>query len=159
VDHPPNVPAGSLPRLFPLPQGAHTPGELKQPRTGLAGRTACGNLGVVNDDESTAAPEYENGWRWQDPRWQEWTGNEPVNLLLEAVRRAVDIRDRTAARTNLSARAVILVDVLNALCKSLQVDDSDIWNGSDLWNDPEFGEGYDEGAFWKARSEGREKRT
>ncbi len=54
---------------------------------------------------------------------------------------------------------MILVDVLNALCKALQVDGSDIWNGSDLWNAPEFGDGYDEGAFWKARSEGREQPT
>ena len=113
----------------------------------------------MNNDESAAAPEHVNGWRWQDPRWQERTGNDPAKLLLEAVRRAVDIRDRTAARTNLSARAVILVDVLNALCKALQVDGSDIWNGSDLWNAPEFGDGYDEGAFWKARSEGREQPT
>jgi hypothetical protein len=49
----------------------------------------------------------------------------------------------------------MLVDVLNALCTSLQVDGSDIWDGSDLWNDSRFGEDYDEAAFWKQRNQNR----
>lgn len=48
---------------------------------------------------------------------------------------------------NLIARPVMLVDVPNALGESLHVSGSDICEGSDLWNDPRFGEGYDEAAF------------
>jgi hypothetical protein len=81
-----------------------------------------------------------NGWRWEDPRWREWTGDDPAKLLLEALRRAVDIRDRNAEQIRLSARPLMLVDVLNALCLSLQVNGSDLWDGSDLWNDPRFGQ-------------------
>lgn len=95
-----------------------------------------------------------NGWRWEDPRWQEWTGSDPAQIVLEAIRRAVDIRDANAHSANLSARPLMLVDVLNALTTSLQVEGSDIWDGSDLWNAPRFGEGYDEAAFWTRRSEG-----
>jgi hypothetical protein len=47
----------------------------------------------------------------------------------------------------------MLVDVLSALGDSLRVSGSDIWDGSDLWHDPRFGEGYDEAAFWKRRSQ------
>lgn len=47
----------------------------------------------------------------------------------------------------------MLVDVLNALGESLQVSGSDIWDGSDLWNAPRFGEGYDESAFWERCSQ------
>ena len=93
-----------------------------------------------------------NGWRWEDPRWQEWTGADPALLVLEAIRRAVDIRDTSAQRINLSARPLMLVEVLNALSESLHVGGSDIWDGSDLWNHPRFGEGYDEAAFWERRS-------
>jgi hypothetical protein len=64
------------------------------------------------------------------------------------MRRAVDIRDTNAHGVNLSARPVILVDVLNMLGKSLQVSGSDIWDGSDLWNAARFGEA----AFWERRS-------
>ena len=77
-----------------------------------------------------------NGWRWEDPRWREWTGNDPAKLLIEALRRGVDIRDRSAERVNLSVRPLMLVDVLNALCKSLQIDGSDLWDRTDLWNGP-----------------------
>jgi hypothetical protein len=94
-----------------------------------------------------------NGWSWSDPRWPEWTGADPENLFLEALRRAVDIRDRNAEGANLSARPVVLVDVLNALGQSLRGRGSDIWDGSDLWNHPRFGEGYDEATFWARRSE------
>lgn len=96
-----------------------------------------------------------NGWRWEDPRWREWTGSDPAKLVLEAIRRAVDIRDVNAPGVNLGARPVMLVAVLNALGESLQVSGSDIWDGSDLWNDPRFGEGYDEAAFWQRRRQGQ----
>ena len=89
-----------------------------------------------------------NGWRWEDPRWSEWAGDDPAKLLLEALRRAVDIRDRTAERITLSDRPLMLVDVLNALGKSLQVSGPDLWDGSGLWNDPPFA-AEDEAAFWK----------
>ena len=89
----------------------------------------------VNDHEPKR-PEYMHGWRWEDPRWREWTGNDAAKILLEALRRAVDIRDTNAQRIALGARPLILVDVLNALSASLKVSGSDIWDGSDLWNAP-----------------------
>jgi hypothetical protein len=88
-----------------------------------------------------------NGWRWEDPRWREWTGDDPAQLLLEALRRAVDIRDRSAEQVRLRARPLMLVDVLNALCTSLQVDGTGIWDGSDLWNGSRFGGDDDESTF------------
>ena len=94
-----------------------------------------------------------NGWRWEDPRWRERTGDDPAKLLLEALRRAADIRDRNVERASLSARTLMLVDVLNALGKSLQVSGSDLSNGSDLWNDPRFTEKEDEAAFWKRHNQ------
>jgi hypothetical protein len=116
------------------------------------GRMACGNLGGVNGDEAATDPSYMNGWRWEDPRWREWTGDDPAKLLLEALRRAVDIRDSNAARISLSARPLMLVDVLNALGKSLQVSRSDLWDGSGLWNNPRF-TAEDEAAFWKRHNQ------
>ena len=104
-------------------------------------------------DHEASEPDYMNGWRWEDPRWQEWTGADPAKLVLEAIRRAVDIRDANARGINLSARPVMLVDVLNTLGESVQVGGSDIWDGSDLWIDPRFGEGYDEAAFWERRNQ------
>jgi hypothetical protein len=47
----------------------------------------------------------------------------------------------------------MLVDMLNALGESLQVGGSNIWDGSDQWNDPRFGEGSDEAAFWERRNQ------
>ena len=105
-------------------------------------------------DNEAAEPDYMNGWRWEDPRWREWTGADPAKLVLEALRRAVDIRDANAGGIQLSVRPLMLVDVLNALGESLQVAGSDIWDGSDLWNDPRFGEGYDEAAFWERHKHG-----
>jgi hypothetical protein len=113
---------------------------------------ACENLGGVNGDEAATDPSYMNGWRWEDPRWREWTGDDPAKLLLEALRRAVDIRDRNAERISLSARPLLLVDVLNALGKSLQVSGSDLWDGSGLWNDPRV-TAEDEAAFWKRHNQ------
>src|ERR1700683_950018 len=65
--------------------------------------------GAVSDHEAATAPEYMNGWSWADPRWREWTGADPAKLVLEAIRRAVDIRDTNADETRLSARPVMLV--------------------------------------------------
>jgi hypothetical protein len=96
-----------------------------------------------------------NGWRWEDPRWRDWTGDDPAQLLLEALRRAVDIRDRNAEQVRLSARPLMLVDVLNALCTSLQVDGTDIWDRSDLWNDSRFGGDDDEAAFRERRNQNK----
>lgn len=53
-------------------------------------------------------------------------------MLLEALRRAVDIRDTSAQRIALRARPLFLVDVLNALCESMNVDSSDLTSGTDL---------------------------
>ena len=105
-------------------------------------------------DDYQAQPDYMHGWRWEDPRWREWTGADPAKLVLEAIRRAVDIQDANARRIQLSVRPLMLVDVLNALGDSLRVAGSDIWDGSDLWNDPRFGEGYDEAAFRERHKHG-----
>jgi hypothetical protein len=95
-----------------------------------------------------------NGWRWEDPRWREWTANDPVKIVLEALRRAVDIRDTNAQQRTLGSRPVILVDVLNALCASLDVSGPDLWDGTDLWDAPRFGKDYDEAAFWGRHNKG-----
>jgi hypothetical protein len=80
----------------------------------------------VTNDQSQA-PGYTQGWRWEDPRWRDWTSNDPAKLVLEALRRAVDIRDQID-KSRLQARDVMLVDVLNELCAALQVDGSDLWD-------------------------------
>jgi hypothetical protein len=94
-----------------------------------------------------------NGWRWEDSRWREWTEGDPQKLLLEALRRAVDIRDSNAQQFALGARPVMLVDVLNALSVSMHGDVSDLWVGTDLWNAPHPVEKDDEAAFWKRHGE------
>ncbi len=65
-------------------------------------------------------------WRWEDLRWKERTGDDATELVREAVRRAVDVRDWSEG-TGLTARAVFLVDVLNELCATLDVDTADLW--------------------------------
>jgi hypothetical protein len=50
-------------------------------------------------------------------------------LILEALRRAVDIRDRNAEQIALSVRPVMLVQVLNALARSAGVDTGQLWEG------------------------------
>jgi hypothetical protein len=95
-----------------------------------------------------------NGWRWEDPRWPEWTERDPQKLILEALRRAVDIRDTNAQQISLGARLVMLVDVLNAVSESLNADESDLWDGSDLWNARRFVQGDDEAAFWDRHHKG-----
>jgi hypothetical protein len=107
----------------------------------------CGILGSVNDDESQRS-EYMHGWRWEDPRWREWTGSDAAKLLLEALRRAVDIRDTNAQGIALAARPLVLLDVLNALSASLGVSGSDIWDASGPWDAARFTHD-DEDAFWK----------
>jgi hypothetical protein len=106
----------------------------------------------VNDHDSQR-PDYMNGWRWEDPRWRDWTGNDAAKILDEALRRAVDIRDTNAQRIALGARPLILLDVLSALSASLELHGSDIWDGSDLWNVPRFTENDDEAAFWKRHNQ------
>ncbi len=105
------------------------------------------------NDHDPARPDYMHGWRWEDPRWREWTGNDAAKILQEALRRAVDIRDTNAQRIALEARPLILLDVLNTLSASLQVSGSDIWNGSDLWDAPRFTENGDEAEFWKRHNQ------
>lgn len=105
------------------------------------------------NDHDPEHPEYMHGWRWEDPRWREWTGNDSQKLLHEALRRAVDIRDTNAQRIALQSRPLILLDVLNVLSASLQVGGSDIWDGSELWNAPRLVENYDEAAFWKRHNQ------
>ena len=61
-------------------------------------------------------------WKWADRGWHERVGTNPGELAKEALRRAVDIRD-----TGTTTRAVMLVDVLNALCDELDVDTSNLW--------------------------------
>ena len=80
---------------------------------------------------STGRPDSSDpiyGWRWDDPRWRTWTGSDPAKLLFEALRRAVDIRDRSAEHVSLGARPLFMVDVLNELCKAMAVDGSDLWS-------------------------------
>jgi hypothetical protein len=53
---------------------------------------------------------------------------DPKNLVREALRRAVDLRDETIGlgnQTNL--RAIMLVDVLNAIAQAYEVDATDLF--------------------------------
>jgi hypothetical protein len=94
------------------------------------------------------------GWRWEDPHWREWTGSDAGELALEALRRAVDIRDTNAQGIGLGARPLVLLDVLNALSASLGVSASDMWNASGAWNASRFKENDDEAAaFWKRHNQ------
>ena len=65
-------------------------------------------------------------WRWEDLRWRDRARGAAPELVREAVRRAVDIRDWSEG-TGLTSRAVFLVEVLDALCASLEVDTADLW--------------------------------
>ncbi len=65
-------------------------------------------------------------WRWEDLRWRDRMGGDTTQLVREAVRRAVDIRDWSDG-TGLTSRAVFLVEVLNSLCAALEVDTADLW--------------------------------
>ena len=67
------------------------------------------------------------GWRWEDLGWRERVGQDPAKILQEALRRAVDIRDQ-ADKSRIGARTVFLVEVLNELCKVLEIDGSKLWD-------------------------------
>jgi hypothetical protein len=69
-------------------------------------------------------------WRWEDLGWRDRVGSDPESIVREALRRAVDIRDSDAAvaPSGLRARPVFLVDVLNRLCKVLNVRTEDLWD-------------------------------
>jgi hypothetical protein len=72
-------------------------------------------------------PDYIGDWRWEDPAWRERVGQDPVKIVLEALRRAVDIRDHVD-KSQLQARPVFLVDVLNELCAVLAIDGGTLWD-------------------------------
>ncbi len=66
-------------------------------------------------------------WRWEDPTWPDRVGDDPSRIVREALRRAVDIRDKHNSGP-LAARPVFLVDVLNRLCEVLAVETNDLWD-------------------------------
>ena len=61
-------------------------------------------------------------WKWSDRAWRERVESNPEELIKEALRRAVDIRDQ-----GFTPRAVALVDVLNALCALMKIDVENLW--------------------------------
>jgi len=63
-----------------------------------------------------------NEWEWHDQGWLDRTRSDPRELIKEALRRAVDIRD-----LGVTNRAVMLVDVLNAACKTMGIDTENLW--------------------------------
>ena len=85
---------------------------------------------VPQGDASPTLPKYMNGWRWEDMAWRDNVGIDPSKILLEALRRAVDIRDQPD-KSQLRARPVMLVDVLNQLCEVLGVNGHDLWKTDD----------------------------
>jgi len=62
-------------------------------------------------------------WRWEDRGWRDRVGQDPTKIVLEALRRAVDIRDQ-----GVTSRSVLLVDVLNKLCSVLGIDGGQLWD-------------------------------
>jgi hypothetical protein len=76
--------------------------------------------------ESQAA--YMQGWQYGNRLYRE-RNDDAAWLMREALRRAVDIRDKRAGMS-LGARPVMLVDVLNALCTALGHDVN-----APLWSD------------------------
>lgn len=69
-------------------------------------------------------------WNYGDPRWREHAG-DPQWLMREALRRAVDLRDR-GIDSPVGPRPVMLVDVLNALSHALGYETSgNIWSDFD----------------------------
>ena len=78
------------------------------------------------DDPQPPTSEYMGDWRWSDLGWRDKVGQDPAQILREALRRAVDIRDQVD-KSRLSARPVILVDVLNELSSVLGIDSRNIW--------------------------------
>jgi hypothetical protein len=79
-----------------------------------------------SDEERHAGWRTEaesDGWNWSDPHWrQRVETSSALALTLEALRRAVDLRDACAESgegKGLTARALFLVDVLNPLLERL----------------------------------------
>ena len=58
--------------------------------------------------------DFVNGWYWANQNYKHHAGDGDW-LIREALRRAVDIRDRWADGEELSARPLMMVDVLNML--------------------------------------------
>ena len=69
-------------------------------------------------------------WRWFDPTWRERIGEDRSELLREALRRAVHLRDEVAEGQASTTEALMLVDVLNEALAVFGV------SGDDLWNPP-----------------------
>jgi hypothetical protein len=76
----------------------------------------------VFDDERRARWRMEaesDGWKWWDPHWDQRVAmGSTLALAVEALRRAVDLRDACAESgedNGLTSRALFLVDVLNPL--------------------------------------------
>jgi hypothetical protein len=85
-------------------------------RDTLPGKRSCASTGAMQEP-----------WRWEDPTWARPESDVGLSLLLlEALRRAVDIRDNPAS-VGLSARPVMLVGVLNAACEAAGVDTTSLW--------------------------------
>jgi hypothetical protein len=67
-------------------------------------------------------------WKWHDPEWRERVGPDTEATTREALRRAVDLRDTLAETgSKQTARALVLVDVLNHLVQLQGVDPADLW--------------------------------
>ena len=74
--------------------------------------------------------DYMHGWHYGNRLYKE-RNDDAAWLMREALRRAVDIRDRPPSM-GLGARPVMLVDVLNALSTALAYDtNGPLWPGWD----------------------------
>src|ERR1700733_10671079 len=78
------------------------------------------------DDERSARWRMEadsDGWRWWTPHWEQRVATDStLALTVEALRRAVDLRDASAESgedNGLTTRALFLVGVLNPLYERL----------------------------------------
>jgi hypothetical protein len=70
-----------------------------------------------------------DGWSWTDPHWEQRVAKESIlALVVEALRRGIDLRDASAessAEKALTHRAVLLMSVLNALFKQAVAERAD----------------------------------
>jgi hypothetical protein len=67
---------------------------------------------------------------WQNYKWKDAVGDSADATVLEALRRAADLRDTLAedgAPGSAVGRALYLVDVLNHLSGLMKVDTSRLW--------------------------------
>jgi hypothetical protein len=74
------------------------------------------------------------GWNWAYRSYKNHAGDAEW-LMREALRRAIDIRDISADGESLSARPLMLVDVLHALRSALDFEDVDtitFWSEFDV---------------------------